>query len=91
MDTYIGTKILRAREMRRGEYNNLRGWEIPADENIDTFKAANIEFTYKGGRFTGVVHRIIARPPRPELWVQIDDEIGMVRLCFPFSQYGLTI
>ncbi len=58
---------------------------------IDTFKAANREFTYKGGRFTGVVHRIIARPPRPELWVQIDDEIGMVRLCFPFSQYGLTI
>lgn len=33
MDTYIGTKMLCAKEMTRGEYNKLRGWDIPADEN----------------------------------------------------------
>jgi hypothetical protein len=33
LDTYIGTKALRARPMSRGEYNSFRGWEIPADED----------------------------------------------------------
>ena len=33
MQTYIGTKTIRAMQMKRGEYNKLRGWEIPSDEN----------------------------------------------------------
>jgi GMP synthase-like glutamine amidotransferase len=33
MQTYIGTKMIRARPMSRGEYNSFRGWEIPADED----------------------------------------------------------
>lgn len=32
---YIGTKLLRAYRMTRGGYNDLRGWETPADENHD--------------------------------------------------------
>ena len=33
MKTYIGTKILQAEPMTRGEYNKFRGWPMPADEN----------------------------------------------------------
>lgn len=33
MKTYIGTKIIQAKPMTRGEYNNFRGWQIPQDEN----------------------------------------------------------
>ncbi|MFW6855365.1 DUF2829 domain-containing protein [Burkholderia gladioli] len=33
MKRYIGTKIVNAKGISRGEYNTLRGWSIPADEN----------------------------------------------------------
>lgn len=33
MRKYIGTKILEAKEMTRGEYNDYRGWTIPENEN----------------------------------------------------------
>lgn len=32
MKTYIGTKTLRAVSMTRGDYNELRGWPMPANE-----------------------------------------------------------
>lgn len=33
MSQYIGTKIINATPMTRGDYNKLRGWELPSDEN----------------------------------------------------------
>lgn len=30
---YIGTKVISARPMNRKDYNDYRGWELPADEN----------------------------------------------------------
>ena len=33
MKMFIGTKMILARPMGRGEYNTYRGWECPADEN----------------------------------------------------------
>ncbi len=33
MKKYIGTKIVKAKQMTRLEYNILRGWSLPADEN----------------------------------------------------------
>lgn len=33
MKQYIGTKIVKAEAMSRGEYNEYRGWSIPTDEN----------------------------------------------------------
>ncbi|GAN86235.1 hypothetical protein [Komagataeibacter intermedius] len=33
--TFVGTKIIHATPMNRREYNTLRGWELPADENGD--------------------------------------------------------
>ena len=33
MHQYIGTKIINATAMNRADYNTLRGWQLPADEN----------------------------------------------------------
>ena len=33
MKQYIGTKIIMAKPMTRGEYNIYRGWKIPENEN----------------------------------------------------------
>ena len=33
MEKFIGTKMVEAREMSRGEYNRYRGWQIPEDED----------------------------------------------------------
>ena len=33
MEKYIGTKVITAKSMTRGDYNNYRGWTIPEDEN----------------------------------------------------------
>lgn len=33
MKKYVGTKLIEAEQMTRGEYNKYRGWTIPADEN----------------------------------------------------------
>lgn len=33
MKRYIGTKIILAKPMTRGEYNKYRGWKTPEDEN----------------------------------------------------------
>lgn len=30
---YIGTKVVHAKPMNRAEYNKLRGWSLPSDEN----------------------------------------------------------
>jgi len=35
MKHYIGTKELMAKPMTKGEYNEYRGWETPAEENKD--------------------------------------------------------
>lgn len=33
MKKYVGTKMLEAKPMNRGDYNNYRGWPIPLNEN----------------------------------------------------------
>lgn len=35
MKQYLGTKLINAKPMTRLEYNQFRGWELPADENGD--------------------------------------------------------
>ena len=35
MQQYIGVKQINAQAMTRKEYNELRGWTVPADENPD--------------------------------------------------------
>lgn len=33
MSKFIGTKLIKAMPMNRADYNDYRGWELPADEN----------------------------------------------------------
>lgn len=33
MQQYIGVKLINAKPMNRADYNTLRGWQLPADEN----------------------------------------------------------
>lgn len=33
MKQYTGTKVVNAEPMTRQEYNDLRGWQVPSDEN----------------------------------------------------------
>jgi Protein of unknown function (DUF2829) len=33
LKAYVGTKMVSAAPMNRGDYNTLRGWDIPADED----------------------------------------------------------
>ena len=35
MQTYIGTKIIKASPMTRQQYNDYRGWQLPENENGD--------------------------------------------------------
>lgn len=31
MKKYVGTKVIEAKPMTRGDYSKFRGWQIPAD------------------------------------------------------------
>lgn len=33
MKKYVGVKLIEAKPMTRGDYNNYRGWTIPKDED----------------------------------------------------------
>lgn len=33
MEQYVGTKVINAMPMTRGDYNIIRGWQLPADED----------------------------------------------------------
>ncbi|MGD1817990.1 MAG: Gp49 family protein [Pleomorphochaeta sp.] len=33
MKSFIGTKLIKAKPMNRKDYNDLRGWTVPSDEN----------------------------------------------------------
>lgn len=33
MRKYVGTKVIEAKPMTRGDYNEYKGWQIPANEN----------------------------------------------------------
>jgi len=35
MQRYIGTKLINAEPMNRSAYNTFRGWQLPADENVE--------------------------------------------------------
>ena len=47
MQTYIGTKIVRAKPMTRRAYNHRHGWTLPSDENGDD-EGYLVEYTAGG-------------------------------------------
>lgn len=55
MKQYTGTKVVNAEPMTRQEYNDLRGWQVPNDENpldegylVEDAAAAPNTTTHKG-------------------------------------------
>ena len=51
MKKYVGTKQIEARPMTRGDYNNYRGWQIPAEENpADEGYLVDIQMDMRAGR-----------------------------------------
>ena len=44
-ETYTGTRTVTGEPMTRLEYNNLRGWELPSDENgnDEGFKVTDVD------------------------------------------------
>ncbi len=55
MQHFVGTKVLKARPMTLGQYNDYRGWEIPADEDPST-EGYLVEYT-DGGKPNHPDHR----------------------------------
>ena len=50
MKKYVGTKMLEAKQMNRGEYNRYRGWKIPDNENqLDEGYLVKYEDGYQSG------------------------------------------
>lgn len=49
MNCYIGTKMVNATPMSREDYNRLRGWELPSDEN-GADEGYLVEYTDGGGK-----------------------------------------
>lgn len=47
MKQYIGAKIVNAKPMSRKEYNDFRGWQLPADENGED-EGFLVEYVYGG-------------------------------------------
>lgn len=54
MKTFIGTKVIQARPMTRGEYNDYRGWTLP--ENEDSEDAGMLVEYVDGGKSNDIRH-----------------------------------
>jgi hypothetical protein len=55
MQAYYGTKLVYAKAMTRGEYNNYRGWEPPEDEDQSTLGVL-VEYTEPGTKPNHLLH-----------------------------------
>lgn len=83
LETYVGTKVVHAVPMSRGDYNALRGWEVPVDEN-PADAGYLVEYTDGGGPsvpgFPGYVSwspadvfersYTVGLEPRPSTWLE---------------------
>ncbi len=89
MKTYTGTKTINATPMTRGEYNALRGWTLPADEDgndegylveyTDGGKANHPDFAgYISWSPKGVFERAYS-PVLPAYQQRVVDEAGELR------------
>lgn len=65
MKTYIGSKIINAKPMTRGEYNTYRGWKAPEGEeqNVDGYL---VEYTDGGGPNTPDYAGYVSWTPKPQ-------------------------
>lgn len=86
MKRYIGVKQINAKPMTRREYNNLRGWTVPADENplddgflveyVDGGKANHPDFE---GYVSWSPADVFARAYRPVNGMSFGDAIAALK------------
>ena len=95
MQTYIGTKMIRAKAMTRGDYNKLRGWSIPADENPND-EGFLVEYLDGGERnhkdYDGYISwspkDVFERAYRPVTGMTFGQAIEAVRAGFKVARAG---
>lgn len=92
---YIGTKIVNATPMTRGAYNDLRGWQVPADENSND-EGYLVEYT-DGGKanikgFAGYISwspkDVFERAYRPTSGMTFGQAIEAMKLGAKVSRAG---
>ena len=95
MKTFIGTKIINSKPMTRGEYNALRRWQCPADENPDD-AGFLVEYT-DGGKpnvpgFSGYVSwspaDVFERAYRSTTAMNFGDSIAFLKLGKKVARAG---
>lgn len=78
MKTYIGTKLINAKPMRRDDYNFFRGWTLPADEN-GADEGYLVEYT-DGGKPNTTYAGYVSWSPKAQFdaaYLEIGDVAGM--------------
>lgn len=63
METYIGTKVIRALPMTRQDYNDFRNWVLPDDENGDD-EGYLVEYMDGGQRNTEAYQGYVSWSPK---------------------------
>lgn len=95
--TYIGTKVVHARPMTRGQYNIERGWAVPENENPNDLgylvQYADGQETNVPG-YTGYVSwspRDVFERSYREVGVAAKEETFLDRLNKEYSELGLKV
>ena len=95
MKSFIGTKMILARPMGRGEYNTYRGWECPADENPED-EGFLVEYV-DGGRANHPDHAgyiswspkdVFERAYRPSSGLTFGDALQALQAGKPVARAG---
>ena len=95
MKSFIGTKMILARPMGRGEYNTYRGWECPADENPED-EGFLVEYP-DGGKANHPGHAgyiswspkdVFERAYRPSTGLDFGDAIRALKAGYRVSRAG---
>lgn len=93
--TFIGSKVVNAVPMTRGEYTAVRGWQVPADENPDD--AGYLVEYHDGGQanhpqFTGYISwspkDVFERAYRPTTGMTFGDALVMLKSGKKVSRAG---
>ena len=79
MKTYIGTKIIKSTPMNRADYNILRGWALPADED-GTDEGYLVEYTDGGKPNLAGYDGYVSWSPKVQFegaYIEIGDVTGL--------------
>lgn len=95
MQAYVGTKRVNARPMTRQEYNDFRGWTLPADEN-GADEGFLVEYLDGGGantpQYSGYVswspREVFEKAYRPANGMSFSTALELIRLGHKVARAG---